>query len=207
MTSHNWSNNESNDDFSVSDVEDVHGVPVHDEEASFNGVESDSEITCKHGKRPICRVASKGINTGRRFLACPNEKKDACRFVHWIDAEWEGNAERTIRYMWHKRTELSKELKRAEKEWNRVLSDNRVYEIEMNLNDKLRIREHDKVKGDASASYHTVRNASHRIFTVPGDLLLWFCIVMECYNCSRSHAEHVYNIVHSVRIVYIKSRM
>ncbi|KQK20800.1 hypothetical protein BRADI_1g56838v3 [Brachypodium distachyon] len=127
------------------DVEDVHGVPVHDEEASFNGVESDSEITCKHGKRPICRVASKGINTGRRFLACPNEKKDACRFVHWIDAEWEGNAERTIRYMWHKRTELSKELKRAEKEWNRVLSDNRVYEIEMNLNDKLRIREHDKL--------------------------------------------------------------
>ncbi|XBI71286.1 hypothetical protein VPH35_065548 [Triticum aestivum] len=58
----------------------------HHPDESFSGLESRSKHRCPgHGLVPARRVAWGGASTGWRFLGCPLDLPDECKWVVWVD--------------------------------------------------------------------------------------------------------------------------
>ncbi|KAM3279544.1 hypothetical protein ACQJBY_046733 [Aegilops geniculata] len=58
----------------------------HHPDESFSGLEPRSKHRCPgHGLVPARRVAWGGASTGRRFLGCPLDLPDECKWVVWVD--------------------------------------------------------------------------------------------------------------------------
>nr|AER41627.1 GRF+domain+protein [Oryza glumipatula] len=76
-------------------------VPLYLEETEWHGEEKGTRLRCKHGLCPARRVAWEGEDTGRRFLGCPlEEDEDLCKFVQWVDPEWDSRVKKTLAGMW-----------------------------------------------------------------------------------------------------------
>ncbi|KAE8787449.1 hypothetical protein D1007_38617 [Hordeum vulgare] len=78
----------------------VDELPREIEDPGFFGVVSSSAQKCHHNMHPARKVAFVYASTGRRFLGCPLNRAERCRWVMWIDEPWRPVLSRSIMRLW-----------------------------------------------------------------------------------------------------------
>ncbi|XP_044958275.1 uncharacterized protein LOC123409435 [Hordeum vulgare subsp. vulgare] len=78
----------------------VDELPREIEDPEFFGVVSSSAHKCHHNMHPARKVAFVYASTGRRFLGCPLNGAERCRWVMWIDEPWRLVLSRSIMRLW-----------------------------------------------------------------------------------------------------------
>ncbi|XBJ27192.1 hypothetical protein VPH35_004493 [Triticum aestivum] len=66
-----------------------------------SGIAHDLSSRCLHQEPCVRLVAFESVDTGRRFLACAQEKAELkCNYLEWIDPEWSVAMQFTLTELW-----------------------------------------------------------------------------------------------------------
>ncbi|XBH77252.1 hypothetical protein VPH35_103757 [Triticum aestivum] len=67
----------------------------------WSGIAHDLSPRCLHQEPCVRLVAFESVDTGRRFLACAQEKAELkCNYLEWIDPEWSVAMQFTLTELW-----------------------------------------------------------------------------------------------------------
>ncbi|KAI4987195.1 hypothetical protein ZWY2020_019995 [Hordeum vulgare] len=66
----------------------------------YTGATEGLGVMCEHGKPRKKCVASEGISTWSRFIACAVEEVNNCGLVKWVDEEWPNHLHNALHKRW-----------------------------------------------------------------------------------------------------------
>ncbi|XBI35550.1 hypothetical protein VPH35_121217 [Triticum aestivum] len=94
-----WSDQSSSS--SLDDEEVTSQLPRTISCYEWSGIVHDLSSRCLHQEPCVRLVAFESVDTGRRFLACAQEKAELkCNYLEWIDPEWSVAMQFTLIELW-----------------------------------------------------------------------------------------------------------